>query len=295
MSAPPVGRALGVVGAAVGLVAASTAAGLLARRKIAGRGQVGADIPLGSLRGDRRTVMTSDGLALYAEVDEPEDPPAPGTPTVVFVHGYALNLDSWHFQRLALRGTHRLVFYDQRSHGRSGRSRPEHCTIDRLGEDLGRVIDDLAADGPVVLVGHSMGGMTILALAQLYPEWFGDRVVGVTLVSTCADGMGEVSFGLPRSLGRVFHDASPSVLTLLARAPKLVERGRRMGSEYAFAITRRLAFGGPVPQEYVDFADAMLSATPIDVVAQLLRGVRPARQGARAARRRLAADHDHLR
>ena len=58
--------------------------------------------------------------------------PATGTParaeapelTVVFVHGYSLTLDSWHFQRAAYRGLVRTVYYDQRSHGRSGRSTP---------------------------------------------------------------------------------------------------------------------------------------------------------------------------
>ena len=37
-----------------------------------------------------------------------------------------------------------------------------------------------------MLVGHSMGGMTIMALAEEYPELFGDRVVGVGLISTTA-------------------------------------------------------------------------------------------------------------
>ena len=37
----------------------------------------------------------------------------------------------------------------------------------------------MVPDGPIVLVGHSMGGMTIVALAELHPELFGDRVVGV--------------------------------------------------------------------------------------------------------------------
>ncbi|MDX6298060.1 MAG: hypothetical protein QOI51_1917 [Nocardioidaceae bacterium] len=267
MSESPVKRYAGLAGALVGVVAAGTTAGVLAQRRRMARRHSGTEVPLGSLRGERRTVMTTDGVALYAEVDEPESEPATGSPTVVFVHGFALNLDSWHFQRLALREEHRLVLYDQRSHGRSGRSRRENSTIDRLGEDLGLVIDELAPEGPVVLVGHSMGGMTILALANLYPEWFGDRVVGVALVSTCADGMGDIAFGLPPGLARMLNDASPSMLTLLARAPKLVERGRRLGSGYASALTRRLAFGGAVPQEYVDFADSMLSSTPIDVLA----------------------------
>ena len=56
--------------------------------------------------------------------------------TVVFVHGYALNLDCWHFQRAAFRGPVRTVFYDQRSHGRSGRSQQANATIDQLGRDL---------------------------------------------------------------------------------------------------------------------------------------------------------------
>lgn len=260
---------VGLASATAGVVAAGTVAGLLAQQRLVRRRDLDDDLALGSIRGDRHDVRTADGLTLFAEVDEVDaaTKTPPGEPTVVFVHGFGLTLDSWHFQRLALRGKHRLVFYDQRSHGRSSRARPEDCTIDRLGEDLERVLDKLAPAGPVVLVGHSMGGMTILALAQLRPEWFGDRVVGVALVSTCADGMGDVTFGLPRGLARVLNDASPSLLSALAHAPKLVERGRRFGSAYALAITRRLAFGGPVPQEYVDFTDTMLSSTPVDVIA----------------------------
>jgi pimeloyl-ACP methyl ester carboxylesterase len=258
---------LGLAGAAAGVLAAGTAAGVLAQRRNVARRRAQAETPLGSVRGERRTVTTTDGVVLYAEVDDPSTPPAADDPTLVFVHGFGLTLDSWHFQRLALREEHRVVLYDHRSHGRSGRSKPQDCTIDRLGEDLQRVVEELAPAGPIVLVGHSMGGMTVLALAQLDPEWFHSRIAGVALVSTCADGMGDVTFGLPRGLARVLNDASPSLLRGLARAPKIVERGRRFGSAYALAITRRLAFGGEVPQEFVDFTDEMLSSTPVDVLA----------------------------
>ena len=54
----------------------------------------------------------------------------------MFCHGYALNLDCWHFQRDALRGRYRMAFYDQRSHGRSERSSKENVNIDQLGDDL---------------------------------------------------------------------------------------------------------------------------------------------------------------
>ena len=267
MSETSVTRYVGLAGAAVGVLAAGTAAGLLAQRRGVARRRAEAETPLGSVHGDRRTVTTPDGVELYAEVDEPAGGSRRGDPTLVFVHGFGLNLDGWHFQRLALRDTHRLVLYDHRSHGRSGRSEPPNCTIDHLGEDLRQVVDELAPKGPIVLVGHSMGGMTVLAAAQLHPEWFQRRVVGVALVSTCADGLGDVTFGLPPGVARLFNDASPSILRGLARAPKLVERGRRFSSVYAVAITRRLAFGGPVPPEFVDFADEMLSSVPVDVLA----------------------------
>ena len=267
-------RYLSLAGAAVGVVAAGAAAGVLAERKLVSRRRAAARVPFGSLRGRPSTVVADDGVPLYAEVDDvAADSDALGaSPTIVFVHGYCLNLDCWHFQRAALRDTYRLVFYDHRSHGRSARSPSDHCTIDQLGSDLGRVIEDLAPQGPVVLVGHSMGGMTIMALAEQRPEWFGDTVAGVAFVSTSAGGLKASSLGLPGPPGVLLHRLSPAVMATLARAPRLVERGRRVGSDIGFVVTRRLAFGTEVPQEYVDFTDEMLAATPIDVVADFFPG-----------------------
>jgi pimeloyl-ACP methyl ester carboxylesterase len=218
-------------------------------------------------------VTADDGLELYAEVDE-SDHVETGRrrrrrrpPTLVFVHGYALNLDSWHFQRAAFRGRHRMVFYDQRSHGRSERSPREHATIDQLGADLAAVLDQLAPDEPVVLIGHSMGGMTVMALASQRPDLFGDRVVGAALIASSSGGINAETLGLPGLPGRVLHRVTPAVVATLARAPRLVESGRRAGSDIGFVLTRKLAFGGPVPQEYVDFTDEMLASTPFEVVA----------------------------
>src|SRR5690606_31084170 len=81
----------------------------------------------------------------------------------------------------------RLVFYDQRSHGRSSRAAPGHATIDDLATDLAAVIGTAAPTGPLVLVGHSMGGMALLALAGRDPDLFADRVHGVALLSTSAN------------------------------------------------------------------------------------------------------------
>jgi pimeloyl-ACP methyl ester carboxylesterase len=259
-------RYAGIAGATVGVLAAGAVAGILAERKLVARRRAAAVQPFGSVRGKRHTVTTEDGLSLYAEVDQGDGV------TVVFVHGYALNLDCWHFQRLALRGEHRLVLYDQRSHGRSERSPSERCTFDQLGRDLASVNVQIGGDGPVVLVGHSMGGMTIMALAEQRPDLIGSRVIGAALCSTSAGGLTAATLGLPGLPGRVLQRMSPAVLATMARAPRLIERGRRVGSDIGFVVTRRLAFGGEVPQEYVDFTDEMLAATPIDVVADFFPG-----------------------
>ena len=253
--------------AALGLVVAGAATRMALNRKAARRQalRAAADEPLGSLRGDIHPVRTEDGLDLFVEVDEPEGEGS-GL-TVVFVHGYSLNLDCWHFQRRDLRGRHRLVFYDQRSHGRSMRSDNEHSNIDQLGRDLRRVLDRVVPRGPVVLVGHSMGGMGIMALAEQDPELFGERVVGVTLVATSAGDLAEVTLGLPGLPGRLLHRVGPGALATLARVPEVVERGRKAGSEFAYMLTQRFAFGGEVDPDVADFAEQMLAGTPIGVIA----------------------------
>jgi pimeloyl-ACP methyl ester carboxylesterase len=260
---------------AAGLVAAGVATGIAVERRVVGG--IGHDdpprTPFGSLRGDVHLLRADDGVELYAEVDDPDEGARPSRPAIVFSHGYALNLDCWYFQREVLRDNHRLVLYDQRSHGRSARSDREHCTIEQLGRDLGSVLDALVPDGPVIVVGHSMGGMSILALAEQHPELFGSRIVGVGLISTSAGGLATTTLGVPGLPGRLAHRAAPALLASLARFPSLVDRGRKAGSDIAFAATRRLAFTDPaVPDELVNFTDEMLSATPFEVVANFYPG-----------------------
>ncbi|MEU4113144.1 alpha/beta hydrolase [Kitasatospora sp. NPDC028055] len=274
----------GVIGISVGVLAAGAAAGVAIERLTVGRAmrrraraELEAAAPYGSLRGRPLTVAAPDGTELYVELDgtgwdEPDG--APSQPlTVVFSHGYCLNQDSWHFQRAALRQGLRLVFWDQRSHGRSERSREylagEPASIDQLGGDLKAVIDAVAPTGPLVLVGHSMGGMTVMALADQHPELFRTRVAGVALVGTLAGDWNEVSLGLPKAGAKLFKKVAPGVVKLLGRQVDLVEASRRIGSDVAAVFYRRFSFGGrDVDPGVVRFAEQLLDATPIDVVAE---------------------------
>jgi pimeloyl-ACP methyl ester carboxylesterase len=222
------------------------------------------------LRSDGPLVATPDGVVLHTEVDE-APAAAADDPTLVFVHGYALNLDCWHFQRKHFRGRLRQVFYDQRSHGRSGRSAPELCRIPQLAEDLGQILDEVAGPGPLILVGHSMGGMAIMRLAQSQPERFGSQIRGVAFFMTSAGDMADYSpiRGLP---GRAFSRIAEPVMATLNRVPELVAEGRRAGSDLGYVVTKRMSFGSDVPASYVEFVTEMIAQMPLEVVADYYPG-----------------------
>jgi pimeloyl-ACP methyl ester carboxylesterase len=207
----------------------------------------------------------SGDVPLHVEVDEAPESPL----TVVLSHGYSLNLDAWHYQRLALRGRYRLVLWDQRGHGRSGTGAPGSSTIDQIGADLGAVLDQVAPEGPLVLLGHSMGGMTVMALAEQRPELFAERVVGVGLFSTSAGGLGAIDFGLP-GVGRVMMSIAPTAARLLSRQPDLVAHSRRLGSDVESLLVRRYSFASPVPPELVRFSATMIAQTRMEVISDFL-------------------------
>ena len=272
------GRVAGAVTVgAVSLAATGAGLGVAARRRRILRRAPGEAPAFGSLRSTPITVHADDGTELYVEVDEVDAPNgrrgrAKPPVTVVFAHGYALEMDCWHFQREHLRGRVRTVFYDQRSHGRSGRSPLGNATIEQLGRDLLAVLEAVAPTGPVVLVGHSMGGMTIVALAEEFPELFGDRVVGTVLISTTAGGLEPSRILFPMVPAWGSAAAVGRGVSMLARNHRAVDGLRRVGRNVATVVTAELAFGDDVPGSYVDFVDRMLSETPFEVVAEFFPG-----------------------
>ncbi|MFJ8658072.1 alpha/beta fold hydrolase [Streptomyces sp. NPDC093795] len=286
-------RRAGFAGAAIGVLAAGAAAGVAVERLTVGRSvrqkarlALDATGPYGGLRGTPGRALADDATVLYYEVDEVEadTPPArrrrlfgrkePAPVTVVFSHGYCLNQDSWHFQRAALRGLVRTVYWDQRSHGRSGQGLSQAgpaavpVAIDQLGRDLKAVLDVAAPEGPLVLVGHSMGGMTIMALADRYPEFVRDRVVGAAFVGTSAGKLAEVSYGLPIAGVNAVRRVLPGVLRALGAQAELVERGRRATADLFAGLIKKYSFASrDVDPAVARFAERMIESTPIDVVA----------------------------
>ncbi|WP_250001281.1 alpha/beta fold hydrolase [Actinoplanes sp. M2I2] len=270
-------KQVGLAGAAVGVLAAGLATAfaverVLVRRSVQAPGDPHVDEPFGDQPFDReRTITAADGTELHVEIVEPRTPG--DKPTIVFVHGFALDMGTFYFQRkvLAERGDHRLVFYDQPGHGRSSRLQSGEYDIAALGKSLAAVLNAAVPDGHIILVGHSMGGMTIMAFAEQYPEWFGKRVTGVVLMSTSAGLIDKTKLGLPTLVAR----ASAPFFPLWGRAAHLggttIDRARVVSSDLAWLLTRRYGFGEPKPSpSLVTFVETMNSKTSVETLTKYL-------------------------
>ncbi|MDO3396385.1 alpha/beta fold hydrolase [Nocardioides sp. SOB44] len=166
--------------------------------------------------------------------------------TVLLAHCWTADETDWHYQVQALldRFGHevRLVTWDHRGHGRSARVPESACTIADLARDLGRVVDAHAAAGPLVLAGHSIGGMCLMALPEERPDLV-ERVAGLLLVSTSSGRLDTVTLGLPDT-GRVVRAQIPRLLA--ARAQLLSRRRRRGSPSVERWVVNRFLFGSPL-------------------------------------------------
>src|ERR1700733_11727403 len=141
-----------------------------------------AEVPMS----ERSELSLPDGVRLHVEAYGPADAPV----TVVLLHGWCLDRRTWQHQIAALRAMcpkPRIIAYDARGHGRSGATRLTSATLGQLGDDLAQVLRHYGANGPVVLAGHSMGGMTIMEYAHAHPVDFAERVAGLLFISTTAE------------------------------------------------------------------------------------------------------------
>jgi pimeloyl-ACP methyl ester carboxylesterase len=265
-------RSTGLVSGLAGFAAAAAGAVLVADRKVttARRRGIAAQDELVWIPADRAGRVVGDGgISLYYEEDGPADAPV----TVVLVHGFCLDHHDFLFQRRLLTERYgdavRVLSFDLRSHGSSERAPGEDSTIDHLGADLFAVLTTLVPTGPVILVGHSMGGMTLMALADQHPELFGvgGRIAGVMLISTSPGKLAGVSLGLPAALAKLRGPVLPVLLRGARRQPGLIERGRAHITDIAWVFVRKLAFGGPVDPALVEYVSRLIAATPVDVIA----------------------------
>ncbi|WP_431239029.1 alpha/beta fold hydrolase [Mycolicibacterium aichiense] len=268
-----VGKRAGLLAGVAGLGAVGTVAGVSAARSFGQRSGV-EDVyqreDFGLLDADRGCVVTTpDGIPLVVREVGPTTAPV----TVVFAHGFCLQMGSFHFQRAALESRWgdqvRMVFYDQRGHGQSSAAPVDTYTVDQLGKDLETILQVMVPRGPVVLVGHSMGGMTVLSHARQFPQHYGSRIVGAALISSAAEG-------LSRSpLGEILQNPALEAVRFAARyAPKLVHRTRGAARSVIRPILRAASYGDDhMSPSVVAFSEKMIHDTPIATLVEFLHAL----------------------
>ncbi|MDE9367189.1 alpha/beta hydrolase [Luteipulveratus sp. YIM 133132] len=219
---------------------------------------------------EERVVIADDGVPLHVEIDHARDDASSRT-TVVLTHGYTLNLTGWVFQRRALREAgYRIVLWDHRGHGRSEEGEDSSYEVGQLGDDLAAVIRETTPEGEIVLIGHSMGGMAVMAFAEQHPEVMRERVIGVGLLSTSAGGLRNVDWGLGQHLGAVVHRLGPSAVSRLANQQDLVRQALRAGQEVEELAVHHFSFASHVPRSIIRLTADMIFATRLHVIGAFL-------------------------
>ena len=258
---------------AAGLTAVGTAAGVSVARSL--RRNVSADDPYEDedfelLDADRSCVVTTpDGVDLAVR----EVGPADARLTVVFAHGFCLRMGAFYFQRLRLAEQWgrqvRMVFYDQRGHGQSAEASPDSYTVTQLGRDLDTVLAVMAPRGPVVLVGHSMGGMTVLSHARQFPHRYPTRVVGAAIIASAAEGVSR------SPLGEILKNPALEAARIAVRyAPKTVHRTRGAAKSVIAPILRAASYGDEkISPSVVAFSEKMMHDTPITTLVEFLHAL----------------------
>lgn len=269
------------VATVVGVVAAAGAAAGAAwevtrRRDVATlAGDPDRDVLDAPLAGASRTVVGADGTRLAAQVVEPSEAVA----TVVLAHGWGMARRYWFHQLRDLGRDVRVVAYDHRGHGASQSPWDGDHSIEALARDLDAVVSQTVPDDgrPLVLGGHSMGGMTIMAAAgEQLPVI--DRADGVVLMNT---GAGELTAGLFAGLGiaevaadavaaRAFRSRIPiprRTTPVTSRVVRMAAHGRD-ASPAAVALTERLFLDLPVDARAA-FGASIGALDLFDALAQL--------------------------
>jgi non-heme chloroperoxidase len=189
-------------------------------------------------------------------------------PTVVLPHCWGCTHAVWiPVARRLVESGHRVVLYDQRGHGASSRGTAQ-LSIETLAHDLSAVLEERSVTD-AVLAGHSMGGMTIMALATYRPDTLVERARAIVLVATAAADMGTGAAAAERVAAGLI--GSPAIaLALHSPAGNRFIRGV-FGTDPVRShmdLTRTL-FAGTVPQVRAGFFAAMSTMNLLEGIATI--------------------------
>jgi pimeloyl-ACP methyl ester carboxylesterase len=269
----PSGRVARKALIAAGATAAAAALGIAGQRYLVRKARTGPDPergePLEDRPGEETRIQSFDGTELAVNVVGPA-----GAPVLVMIHGFSADLTLWHYQWKLFSRDYRCVLLDQRGHGRSGPGTGGDYALEAFGRDIKAVLDDVAPGEPVVLMGHSMGGMAIMSFAEHYPEEFGPRVKAVVLANTAAaELVKEAAGNLGAHLGKLVAAAAVRVAHDPRRVYRVRARALAGQGDLAFAAARLTNFGPNPPPSLVEHVARVSARAPVEVWTDLLGSI----------------------
>jgi pimeloyl-ACP methyl ester carboxylesterase len=230
--------------ASAGIAAGAVAAGLAGRALWRHRRPAGGDDTWGPPPDDLGPVEAFDGTRLAVRAAGPTD-----GPLLLFSHGFSLDMTTWREQWSDLGDEFRCVALDHRAHGRTEVPSSGDVSLRSMGRDLATVLESVTPDRRVVVIGHSMGAMATLALAEQRPDLFGPRIAGVALLGASASNL------LRGAMGGVTDLLRPR-LGSLATAARRVDRLRKAilagPAEVPAIVARVTQFAPEAPDDVVD-------------------------------------------
>ncbi len=207
------------------------------------------DLPDGVIEHE---IPTPDGGSVHV-IEKGEGRP------LVLLHGITLRADVWAPQFHQLTERYRVIAVDLRGHGTS-RAGDAGFGIGRLGDDLATVLTALDLR-QAVLVGHSMGGMTVMQFCGDHPEVLAERVDGLVFVATRAHQV------FPPYLDR-------GARRLAAQGQAIIERGDALPSRATVTTqAARLAFGDRPSRKAVEIVAEMGRSIPPEALMPSLSGL----------------------
>lgn len=203
------------------------------------------------IEGRRVSVTSADGTALNVEVFGPED-----APTIILLHGWTCALSFWTCQIQELSYDHRVVAMDLRGHGDSGHAPENDYSIEAFADDFGAVLEACVPEGEkAVVVGHSMGAMSIIAWAGVNDGKVGERISAAAVINT---GMGDL-------VSETLVVAAPPALDVLKRlAGQAILSVRAPIPTYSAPISNRViryvTMGPDASPAQVAFCERLITA-----------------------------------
>ena len=133
--------------------------------------------PIRSKRVQR--LIRPDGSEIYVEFYGLDD----DAPTIILTHGWGPDSTVWYYVKKQLTNHFRIVVWDLPGLGKSIKPKNRDYSLEKYACDLEAVLS-LTGERPVMLLGHSMGGMILLTFSRLFPEHLTGRVAGLIIVDS---------------------------------------------------------------------------------------------------------------